>query len=249
MIKAAVLDLDGTLIGRDERVSHRVRDAVGSVSSRVPVSIATGREASDAIKFAKQLGLTAPQISDGGAAMLDPASGQPLWSHGLTPDQAQRIVTHLSDAGISFIATHPGGKVTQMKEVPHWHLTRVSALDLEESAAEEVLARFSAHPDLHAVKVYLPYNDFWAVDFTRSGVDKAAATQRLAQHLGTTTSAMVAVGDSYNDLAMLKVCGFKVAMGGAPPELKRLADYVAPPVEQDGLATAIEKFVLPRMKD
>ena len=58
---------------------------------------------------------------------------------------------------------------------------------------------------------------------------------------------MVAAGDSYNDIPLLQQCGLGIAMGGAPDELKAIADYVAPTVEEDGLAVAIEEFILPRL--
>ena len=147
----------------------------------------------------------------------------------------------------SFIATHSGGSLTSIGQVTHWNLTRVSALDLDESTADELASRFQAAGDLQVVKVFLPYNDLWAVDFTRKGVDKATAAVRLAIMLGVEMAQMAAVGDSYNDIPLLKVCGLAVAMGNAPEEVKAVADYVAPRAEEDGLAVAIEEFLLPKI--
>ena len=59
---------------------------------------------------------------------------------------------------------------------------------------------------------------------------------------------MAAVGDSYNDLPLLNVCGLRIAMGDAPEELKAIAHYVAPSAEEDGLAVAIEEYLLPRLQ-
>ena len=87
----------------------------------------------------------------------------------------------------------------------------------------------------------------WAVDFTRRGVDKAAATTVLANMIGVELGQMAGAGDSYNDLPLLQVCGLAIAMGDAPEELKAFADYVAPSAEEDGLAVAIEEFILPRL--
>jgi hydroxymethylpyrimidine pyrophosphatase-like HAD family hydrolase len=63
--------------------------------------------------------------------------------------------------------------------------------------------------------------------------------------MGVEVSQFVAAGDSYNDLPLLKTCGLAIAMGGAPAEIKVVADYIAPSVEEDGLAVAIEEFVWP----
>ena len=155
MIRALVVDLDGTLIDRSQRISARVARAVTQVSRMVPVTIATGREPADTLKYARQLGLASPQVSDGGATILDPASGRILWHSPLDPQDAQEIVTRLDAMGAAFIATHPQGSVTQMSQVPHWNLIRVSGLDMEEAVADRVVAAYASR-DLHAVKVYLP---------------------------------------------------------------------------------------------
>ena len=244
---ALLIDLDGTLIGRDERISPGVAEAVSRVSSKIEVSIASGREPSNVLEFARQLGLTGPQISDNGALILDASSGKPLWSAPLQPGHAREIVARLRELSLAFIASHPGGTITDADEVASWDLTRVSALDMEEQAADEVAAHFESNPDLHVVKVALPYNGMWAVDLTAAGVNKGNAALRLAEMLGIDARQIIAAGDSYNDLPLLQACGLGIAMGDAPDELKAVADYVAPSVDEDGLATAIEDFVLPRL--
>ena len=245
--RALLLDLDGTVIGRESQVSARVAQAVGRVSSHLGVSIVSGREPADVLRFARQLRLTAPQVSDGGAMILEPASGECLWRNPLHSEQAEEIVTTLRDMGASFIATHPGGTATSFAEIPDWDLTRVSALDLEEGVADRLAGRHDGLSGIHAVKSFLPYNGLWAVDFTDEGVSKATAVARLAAMAGIDPGQIIAAGDSFNDLPMMEACGLRVAMGDSPDELKALADYIAPSVEDDGLAVAIEEFVLPML--
>ena len=228
MIRAVILDLDGTIIGKSEEVSDRVAGTVSRLSQKIPISIATGREPAHALNFARQLGLTSPQIGDGGASILDPANGRSLWSVPLAPEDAREIVTSLEKWGTAFIATNAKGSVTATSQISDWNLVRVSALDLIEAGADALLARFDSNPTLQLVKVYLPYNDLWAVDFTCSGVDKASGVLRLSQMIGVEPSDMVAAGDSYNDVPMLRLCGLSIAMGDAPDEVKAVADYVAP---------------------
>lgn len=244
---ALVVDLDGTLIGRDEHVSPRVEAAVRDVAGRLPVGIATGREPSDVLRFARQLKLTAPQISDNGARLLDPADGRTLWSSPLLPGQSREIIGSLRREKVAFIATHPGGTFTHANDITRWDLARVSALDLEEETADRLAGKLGAGPGLNVVKVSLPYNGLWAVDVTRAGVDKGAAINEVARLLGIRTRQIIAAGDSYNDLPLLEACGLGIAMGNAASELKAVADYVAPSVDDDGLAVAIERFVLPRL--
>ena len=247
MIRALVIDLDGTLINRSERISPRVSRAMAAVSEKIQVAIATGREPAHVMDFAGQLALTGPQICDGGANILDPVSGETLWRVPLLPDHAQLIVERLDRMEAAFIATYPGGSITSKAQVPHWNLTRVSALDLAPETADALVSVLGAVPDLRVVKVYLPYNDMWAVDFTHGSVDKATAVLKLGEIIGVEPSRMAAAGDSYNDLPLLEVCGLRIAMGDAPVELKAIAHYVAPSAEDDGLAVAIDDFLLPRM--
>jgi len=101
---------------------------------------------------------------------------------------------------------------------------------------------------MNIVKASLPYNGLWAVDFTAEGVDKAAAARVVASMAGISPEQFAAAGDSYNDLPMLKIAGMSIAMGNAPDEVKREADYVAPTVEEEGLAVAIDEYILPNLQ-
>jgi hydroxymethylpyrimidine pyrophosphatase-like HAD family hydrolase len=246
--KLLLLDLDGTLIGRDERISPRVASAVRRVSERISVSIATGREIEDVLRFARQLGLTAPQICDNGALLLDPTSGEPLFSWPLGDGSARRILTQLQHLGLDYIATHPGGSLRPPagREVPG--LVRISALDMSEDGAGRLVDDFAGDAALEVVKAHLPYNGLWAVDFTRAGVNKGAAANWVQERAGVGVDQTISAGDSYNDLPLFRASGLRIAMGEAPDELKGLADYVAPSVDDDGLAVAIEDFIVPALR-
>ncbi len=247
MILAAALDLDGTLIGPNELISPAVQEAVVRLAALIPVFIATGREPADALRYSKELGLTTPQLCDGGANILDPVRGVSTWTAPLGPANAEVVVTRLREMGAAFVATHANGTASTFDDVPNWDLIRVSALDMDEKTADALAEEFRSDKDMYVIKVVLPYNGLWAVDFTLAGVDKAAGVSRVGDTLGVDPANMVAMGDSYNDLPMLKACGFAVAMGNAPEEVKAVADFVAPTVEEDGLAIAINDYVIPQL--
>ena len=247
MILAAALDLDGTIIGVDETISPKVHAAIARLAGRMRVFIATGREPADVLRYSKELGLTTPQVSDGGANILDPVRGVSVWTAPLGPKNAEAVVTKLREMGSAFVATHASGTTSTFDGVPNWDLIRVSALDLDEAAADLLAESFRGNKDMHVIKAVLPYNGLWAVDFTRKGVDKALAAKQLARIWGVSPREMAAAGDSYNDLPLLHVCGWRIAMGNAAQEVRAIAHYVAPPVEEDGLAEAISQYLLPRI--
>ena len=93
----------------------------------------------------------------------------------------------------------------------------------------------------------LPYNGLWAVDFTLKGINKGSGVARMGEMLGVSPADMVCVGDSYNDLPMFAVCGLAIAMGGAPGDIRSAAALTVPTVEEDGLAFAIDRHILPRV--
>jgi len=76
------------------------------------------------------------------------------------------------------------------------------------------------------------------------GVDKGSALAWVASRLGVSQADTMAAGDSGNDVAMIAWAGLGVAMGNGTREAKAMADYVAPTVDEDGLAEAIERFCL-----
>ena len=76
------------------------------------------------------------------------------------------------------------------------------------------------------------------------GVSKGDALRRLADHLGIAQGEVMAVGDQDNDATMIAWAGLGVAMGNGSPAVKAIADWVAPPLAEDGAAVAIERFVL-----
>jgi hydroxymethylpyrimidine pyrophosphatase-like HAD family hydrolase len=79
---------------------------------------------------------------------------------------------------------------------------------------------------------------------THSEATKYYAAHELARILGIDTSEMIGVGDARNDAPLLNVCGLKIAMGNADNKLKSIAHYIAPSVDEDGVAHVVEKFIL-----
>jgi hydroxymethylpyrimidine pyrophosphatase-like HAD family hydrolase len=87
----------------------------------------------------------------------------------------------------------------------------------------------------------------WAANVHMPGVSKAAGVALLASDLGLTMNDVVAVGDGENDLPLLEAAGIGVAMGNAPKHVRARADQVVRGHDEDGVAEAIQRFVLNRI--
>jgi Cof subfamily protein (haloacid dehalogenase superfamily) len=100
------------------------------------------------------------------------------------------------------------------------------------------IEEFSTWPDLA-----LSSADEENIEFMQAGISKGEALGFAAGHSGIPLERTMAIGDNFNDMEMIALAGFGVAMGNAVPQLKEKADWVTATNDEDGLALAIEKML------
>jgi hydroxymethylpyrimidine pyrophosphatase-like HAD family hydrolase len=83
-------------------------------------------------------------------------------------------------------------------------------------------------------------SEAYFLEVVNRGTDKADALMRLLEHLGIGHELLVAVGDGHNDIGMIRLASLGIAMGNAHPDVRRMADMVAPTAAEDGLAQVLE---------
>jgi HAD superfamily hydrolase (TIGR01484 family) len=248
--RAALIDLDGTLARASLEIAPRVAEAVARLAEHVAVAIVSSRDHVVVRRTARSLGLAGLQVSEGGARIFDPVTGDTSWVRWLEPDDARGILTFLEQHDLPFTAVDRDGSPNAhgVSEIKEWRVTRITAISLTEPQAREIAADFGVLEDVHTSIIVRIDNGDWMVDFTHATATKATAVGRYAAIKGMAPSQLIAAGDSYNDLPLLEACGLRIAMGNAAPELKAIADYVAPTVDEDGLAVAIDEFLLPLLE-
>jgi Cof subfamily protein (haloacid dehalogenase superfamily) len=246
-IRAVLFDCDGTLAPVHMQVTIAVRDSVKKLSSLVPVAIISSRDFHDISWLAKDLGLTAPQISEGGARLFDAQSNKCLSLQCLEIPDAEDIFKLLEKESLEFMAVDEDKRISTVKQIVDWKISRITATSLTEKQASEIISDMNNRTLLHAAKIQRTDNKEWMIDFTHTHGNKLAAASKFANLLNLSLSDLAAAGDGYNDVSMLKGCGYGIAMGQSPKELHDVADYVAPSVKKDGLAVAIEEFILPKI--
>lgn len=82
------------------------------------------------------------------------------------------------------------------------------------------------------------------LEFVSPRADKGAAMLEIGRLYGIGRSGIIAVGDGYNDVSMLRRAGLSVAMANAPEDIRAMCDYVALSNNEDGVAAVIDKFIL-----
>jgi Cof subfamily protein (haloacid dehalogenase superfamily) len=263
--RLVTLDLDGTLIGKEQVIPPRTRRAVqGAVNRGCLVTIATGRGFTPTARFAQDLGVNAPLICYQGALIRDPRDGTIIYTATIPLHVAQEVLTfsrarqlnvqvytedEQSYAGqvtptIADIAeksgvpvTGVGGLADRLDSPPFKFLVFVEQPEAIPELMRDLQAQFDGR---------LQVVQSWShvVEATGLEVSKGEALARLAAHLGVSQSATMAVGDQGNDVSMIAWAGLGVAMGDASPAAKAAADVIAPPLAAEGAAWAIERHVL-----
>lgn len=263
-IKLIALDLDGTLMGEDRIITPRVRRAIDAVQSQgAVVTLATGRMFSFLVPIAHDLGITAPLISYQGGLIQAADSTVPLYR--ATMDAAlvrealewqkrrnARLVLYADDKvflterqqPLEFYQHMLGENlvwVDSLGQALEHHEPVKFIIFVEPAEAESIQAELEA---LFGGRLGVTRSHELIVECNPLGVSKGDALRRLAEHLHIPRSQVMAIGDQDNDIPMVQWAGIGVAMGNASPGLKAVADWIAPSLEEDGAAVALERFVL-----
>ena len=269
-IKLLVLDIDGTIAGMSNDIREPVKQAIVAAESRgVKVAVATGRMYRSALRFHSDIGSTLPLICYQGAWIQDMATQKRLRHLPLSKQTALQILDHFEAPDLrSLLSIH--FYIDDKLYVPE--ITAATRIYAERSGIEPIVIEdlrrdipgeptkvlaLCQNPgvldDLHIsirerytpAELYLTRSVSTFFEATHPSANKGDAVQYLAEELlGLQAANVMAIGDNFNDLEMISYAGVGVAMGNAPDGVKAVANWVAPDVEDDGVAAAIEQFVL-----
>ncbi|MEG4317828.1 MULTISPECIES: Cof-type HAD-IIB family hydrolase [unclassified Microcoleus] len=269
-IKLLVVDIDGTIAGLSNQIREPVKQAILAAQSRgVKVAVATGRMYQSALRFHSDIGSTLPLICYQGAWIQDPATEKRLRHLPLSKQTALQLLEHFEAPDLrSLLSIHfyiedqlyvpeitaatrlyadrsgiePNVIKDLRRDIPG-EPTKVLALCQNPEVLDGLLS--SMRERYTPAELYLTRSVATFFEATHPSANKGAAVQYLAEELlGLQAANVMAIGDNFNDLEMIAYAGVGVAMGNAPDGVKAGANWVAPDVEDDGVAAAIEQFVL-----
>lgn len=251
------LDVDGTLVDEENRISPAVGDAVRALADAgITTVVATGRAVPGAIEVADRLGLPdGMAVCSNGAVLAGFRPTEILEAVTFDASEAVRRVTeHIPDAFVAVEEVGVGYRVNQ--PFPSGEIAgTITIHELDDLVAEpvtRVIIRAPGHdPDefhslveglgLTDINYYIGYTAW--LDLAPMGVSKASGLAGVCDRLDISADDVLAVGDGHNDVEMLQWAGRGVAMGHAPDRLKDVADDVTGTVHEDGLAVELARYL------
>ena len=268
MIQLIAIDLDGTLLSPDKTISPANKQALlEAEAAGVHVVICTGRPLSGVRPIFEEIGFKSNHsysVINNGCTTVNSSDWSVITYDALSEEDLVYLdqLTHethpqlsLFDLNRYIIFNQEPSEIAQMdasivSAVPvslgirdvleaqpifqGMFIDQKELIDAFQETYEEALAqRFHTIRSQPILFEILP-----------KGVNKATGLKALAEHLGIPREQIMAIGDENNDIEMIEYAGLGVAMGNAPDTIKALADVTTTSNEEDGVATAIKRYVL-----
>ncbi|HEU5375845.1 MAG TPA: HAD family hydrolase [Ktedonobacteraceae bacterium] len=265
------IDIDGTLLDSQNKVSSSVQPLFREVeASGTGITLITGRPELTVAPLVRELGLTLPYVSSGGAQITDPATGEIIASFTLQREEVVALAElgRAFEAGLVAMETHClyyEGSLEKLKlvhesvdihlgsiekirtlVVPVDDVVQASPHPLKFTISDlpSVLARVETRLRTSGLPIYATYSSPVYLEVTNALANKGTALQRLAQHLNIPLERILVIGDSPNDISMFQMAGTAIAMGNAARAVKEAAHRVAPSNDEEGVAWVLRELVL-----
>lgn len=269
--QAIAFDLDGTLLSSQATILEANKQAISQVRARgIKVFIVTGRHHTAVRPYYAELGLDTPVVCCNGTYLYDFAQDKILDSNPLTPTLAQSLIGSAQKEGIH-VAVYTDKAMTY--EVLNAHFEKllkwvascpenvrpnVHQVESYCSLIEQgtpILKILVSDPNKEKLQNFIksqalaPINAEWSwvdrVDISAQGNSKGVRLLQLLVSENIDPAKVIAFGDNFNDISMLKAVGMGIAMGESEPEVQQSAKRVIGSHNQDSIAqTLVELFDL-----
>lgn len=242
--KLLALDMDGTLLTEDKRISPENKAAIREAEDKgITVMFSTGRGIQNVQPYMLELKSNAPMVTVNGSEVWR-APDQLLERHTLKLDDVKR----LRELALHYDTWYWAYSVEGIYNKEKW-------LSPEEASAMDWLKFGYYTENMESLTAIRREIEGWqALELTNShpcnlelnpqGVSKASGLEKVCGLLDITMREVVAMGDSLNDVTMLRAAGLGVAMGNAQDEVKEIADLVTVTNEEHGVARIIREYLL-----
>lgn len=271
-IKLVAFDLDGTLLDSKKNISSRNIKALAECVKRgIHIVPATGRTILGVPKEIKNLPGVRYAITLNGGVILDMKESAVIDEQKLDHVTALEILDMASEFHVMYDVYIDGDGISESGFYDHLgdyniapeiqkliRETRKVVPDIKEfvreyaNPVEKVNLYFDDLREREKVRhilgsrldVIVSSSIENNLEINAIGATKGEGLTRLASHLGVAMGEIMACGDGENDFSMIQMAGVGVVMNNGDERLKALADYVTDRNDEDGVARAIERFVL-----
>jgi hypothetical protein len=264
-IKLIVTDVDGTLLNSEHNLTERCTKALQSAAALgIQIVLATGKSPTSTAPIVEQLKLPVYSIVIQGMLTVDP-HGKTLSQLTLHPDVARQVITFADDRGFTLMA-YSGSRLlarnvnalVEAHTAPYhepapelcgpmqnllWTTPIHKLVALGEPRAITGLRwQLTAQVggSARVVQAGVPA----MVEVLPPGGGKGPALKTLLKELRIGADQVMAIGDAENDLDMIQMVGLGIAVENAQPKVKEAAKVTVASNDADGVAEAIERFVL-----
>jgi 5-amino-6-(5-phospho-D-ribitylamino)uracil phosphatase len=238
------LDMDGTLLNEEKEISEENRKWLAEAArAGVTVMFSTGRGRQSAMPYAEQLGLTSPMVLVNGSEVWK--SPDELSKRTLMPVEWIRTMRQMAlDYDVWYWAYAVEG-IFNRENWPAAAETESAMGWLKFGFYSENLAKL---PEIRRIlegwgTLEITNSHPFNLELNPKGISKASGLRDVCGMLGIEMSQVIAMGDSFNDLSMLREAGLGVAMGNAQDEVKAEADAVTSSNDEDGVARVIREYI------
>lgn len=250
--KAVIADVDGTLIAPNANPTTRasdnlVRTVFQARKLGVEFSLCTARSLDWVDGLVKSLKITAPIILDNGARIYHCGAQKYIFESFISDPAVPKVIPEMHKFHKEVFVVDKNGRhtVREGERKKFSHVIKMMILHVPPVQADKIfrsLIKLQGIAVTKSVSGADPVKE--SIHVTSKLSTKPNALKFIAKFMGWRLEEIIGVGDSYNDLEFLELCGLKVAMGNATSDIKKIADYVAPTYEDEGVARAIEKFII-----
>lgn len=261
--KMLATDFDLTLSRQDQSVSERNQRAIREAEEAgLRVVLASGRLPAAARTIFPYFSPDTPAVLCNGGILYLPRTDEILWENTLPEEEALALMDWFSRRtdGVCIVWCRDRIYASALNELSQQYCQRrrlpvhplSSPKALAKAGVSKVLyyapteemqsaaAAFAAHPPVQVS--YFPSGPD-ILELVSFGVNKGAGLLRCAEYLGISPTEIAAVGDSGNDVDMLRTAAFPVAVDNAVPEVKALAQRIVPSCEDDGVAVLLAELL------
>lgn len=256
MVKLILSDLDGTLLRDDKTISKASEEAFSQARKNgVLVGFCTSRARLNVKEYLKQV-QTDFLISNGGACVF--VGDSIIYNNSFTVEESRKMFSAIYDIcgkDIEMTADMPDALFwnRELKD-QHYVYSRESTYndfsDFREPVMKICVHTWDEHKAMQIADVlgrdkidFLKFSDIPWYKFSKKEATKENAIRALSSYLNIPLSDMVAFGDDFNDIGMLKMCGRGVAMQNAIDEVKQCADDITLSNNADGVADWINRHI------